>query len=69
MIVRLILLIIVCLSSCIQTELLNAPEGVVDAAQMYKKLHKPLPPRDTTEIIDTARIPIGFNPTVEDWEE
>lgn len=33
------------------------------------KPHKPLPPRDTTEVSDTARYEIGFDPSVEDWEE
>jgi hypothetical protein len=33
------------------------------------KPHKPLPPRDTTEVSDTARYEIGFDPSVEDWKE
>lgn len=28
-----------------------------------------LPPKDTISIEDTTRIPIGFNPSVEDWED
>ena len=56
---RLILLIpIVC--SCVKTEILNAPILVVDT--IITKV-------DTTEVerIDTTRIPIGFQVSVEDW--
>ena len=35
-----------------------------------KKPHKlDMPSRDTTEVNDTTRVPIGFNPSVEDWKE
>lgn len=34
-----------------------------------KLLPPPLPPRDTTVVDDTSRAKIGFNPSVEDWEE
>lgn len=44
------------------------PTVVTDTTTKAKP-HKPLPPRDTTEASDTARYEIGFNPTVEDWEE
>lgn len=62
------LLILLLLSSCISTEVLNAPEEVVEVERM-KKPHKPLPQRDTAEVDDTARYSIGFEPTVEDWDE
>lgn len=59
------------LTSCISTEVLNAPEvEQVDTVRMYKphRPHPPAPPSDTTEV-DTTRVPIGFNPSVGDWEE
>lgn len=34
---------------------------------IYKKMY--LPPKDTISIEDTTRIPIRFNPIVEDWKE
>ena len=51
-----------------KTEVLNAPtyEGI-DTAVKREKPYKPdRPPRDTTEVDDTARVPMGFNPSVED---
>ena len=54
--------------SCVKTEVLNAPtyKGI-DTAVKREKPHKPdRPPRDTTEVDDTARVPIGWNPSVED---
>lgn len=55
-------------ASCLKTEVLNAPtyEGI-DTEVKREKPHKPdRPPRDTTEVDDTARVPIGWNPSVED---
>ena len=43
-------------------------EPIVVTDTTTKKPHKPLPPRDTTEVSDTARAEIGFDPSVEDWE-
>lgn len=34
----------------------------------HRPPHPPLPPRDTTEVDDTSRVSMGWNPTVEDWE-
>jgi hypothetical protein len=48
-----------------KTEVLNAPIEQMDTV-MYKKPYKPLPPKEKE---DTARVPITFNPSVEDWEE
>lgn len=62
------LLLILLLSSCIKTEVLNAPIEQMDTV-IYRKPHKTLPPKDSTDTEDTARIPITFNPSVEDWEE
>lgn len=60
-----VLLLLLLLTSCIKTEVLNAPIEQMDTV-MYRKPHKTLPPKDTT---DTTRVPITFNPSVEDWEE
>lgn len=59
------LLIFLLLTSCIRTEIINAPIEQVDTV-MIRKSHKPLlPPIES----DTTRVQIGFNPSVEDWEE
>ena len=64
--------LILLLTSCISTEVLNAPEveqmDTVVVKKPHRPPHPPLPPRDTTEVDDTSRVGIGFNPTVEDWE-
>lgn len=53
---------ILLLTSCISTEDLNTPEvEQVDTVRMYRQ-----PPKEEP---DTSRVPIGFNPSVEDWEE
>ena len=57
------------LTSCMSTEVIGYTEPIVVTDTTTKKTHKPLPPRDTTEVSDTARAEIGFDPTVEDWEE
>lgn len=61
------------LTSCLSTEVLNAPIEHVDTVQMYKRAHKPppppVPPSDTTDVEDTTRIPISFDVSVGDWEE
>ena len=53
-----------------KTEIIGEVEQVDTV--VVKKPHKPplppLPPRDTTEVDDTSRVGIGFNPIVEDWE-
>lgn len=56
------------LTSCTSTEVIGF-EPIVVTDTTTKKPHKPLPPRDTTEVSDTARYEIGFNPKVEDWNE
>lgn len=56
------LLLILCLASCMKTEVLNAPIEQEDTVMM-RKPHKPLPPA----FDDTARVQIGFNPSVEGW--
>ena len=67
MIYRLLILLI--LTSCMSTEVIGYTEPIELADTTTKKPHKPLPPRDTTEVSDTARAEIGFDPSVEDWEE
>lgn len=52
-------------SSCMKTEVLNAPIEQVDTV-MYRKPYKPLPPKEKE---DTTRKPIEFNPSVKDWDE
>ena len=65
-----ILLILFALTSCMSTEVIGFVEPIELADTTTKaKPHKPLPPRDTTEVSDTARYEIGFDPSVEDWEE
>lgn len=59
---RLIFLLL--LTSCISTEVLNAPEVIIDTASVHKK-----PPKPPTPPKDTSRVLIGFNPSVGDWEE
>lgn len=58
-----VLLLLLLLTSCVKTEVINEAVPQIDTVLM-KKPHKPLPPRDTTE-----RVPIGFNPSVGDWDE
>lgn len=63
---RLMILLSLLLTSCVKTEVINAHIEQVDTV-VLKKPHKPpvpMPPQDTTD-----RVSIGWNPTVEDWEE
>ena len=63
------LIILLALTSCMSTEVIGFTEPIVVTDTTTKaKPHKPLPPRDTTEVSDTGRAEIGFNPSVEDWE-
>ena len=60
-----------CLSGCLKTEILGMPEAHEQLDTLSTKAHRPppKPPRDTTERQDTARVPIGWGPSVEDWDE
>ena len=52
-----------------KTDIIGEVEIQTDTVVMqkpYRPPHPPLPPRDTTEVDDTSRVGIGFNPTVED---
>ena len=63
MIVLLSLLFI--LTSCVKTEVLNVPQPMpIDTTVVLKTAEA-----DTTQRQDTARVPIGWNVSVGDWEE
>ena len=55
------LLLILLLSSCMKTEIINAPD---EKEETHCK-----PRKELVSTTDTARAPITFNPSVEDWEE
>ena len=52
-----------------KTDIIGEVEMQVDTVVVKKPHRPPLAPRDTTEVDDTSKVGIGFNPTVEDWEE
>jgi hypothetical protein len=64
-----LLLIILCLvTSCLKTEVIGyEPEQAVDTVFKEERPMPPRPPKDTTD--QDGRVPITFNPSVEDWEE
>lgn len=66
-----IMMVSVLVFSCAKTEIIGMPEAHGLQDTLSTKVHRPppKPPRDTTERQDTARVPIGWNPSVEDWEE
>ena len=61
--------------SCISTEVLGIESTIMTAidtttkSKPHKPPRPPDPPKDTTERQDTARVPIGWNPSVGDWDE
>ena len=59
------LVILLLLSSCMKTEIINEqiPEEDILPIKQRKELVI-----DTVKV-DTTRVPITFNPSVEDWEE
>lgn len=63
---RVVLASIFLLVGCCKTEIINEtmPRDIDTTAT---KVHKEFP-TDTTDRADTARVPIGWNPSVEDWE-
>ena len=66
------LFILLALTSCMSTEVIGIiPEQMdtVVVKKPHRPPHPPFPPRDTTSVDDTSRVGIGFNPTVEDWED
>lgn len=60
-----IIISIMLITSCVKTEVLNAPiEEEVVVLEKRKKPEKPVP--EKPEQTDTTRVPITFNPSVED---
>jgi hypothetical protein len=61
-----VLLLMLCFTSCLKTEVIGMPEE--EEAVEAEKRKKPFPeqPIDSTQT-DTARVAIGWNPSVEDW--
>lgn len=55
------LLILLLLTSCLKTEVVNAP--IQKDTLVYK------PRMENIEYLDTTRVPITFNPTLEDWND
>lgn len=60
------LLLLLLLTSCMKTDIINEVEPQLDTVVM-KKPHKPI--SLPIENDDTTRVEIGFNPSVEDWED
>lgn len=60
---RLALLLL--LSSCVKTEIINEQISEEDSLPVKQRKELVI---DTVKV-DTTRVPITFNPTVEDWEE
>lgn len=56
------------LTSCMKTDIINEVEPQLDTVVLMKP-HRPHNPPKPTENEDTTRVQIGFNPSVEDWEE
>jgi hypothetical protein len=64
------LILLLALTSCISTEVIGFTEPIVVTDTTTKaKPHKPVPPTPPIPPTDTGKAEIGFNPTVEDWEE
>lgn len=59
------IVVLLLLSSCMKTEIINEqiPEEYILPIKQRKELVI-----DTVKV-DTTRVPITFNPTVEDWNE
>lgn len=55
-------------TSCLKTEVINAiePEEHEAVVEKRRKPEKPMPEKPDN---DTTRVPIGFEPSVEDWNE
>lgn len=56
-----LLLYLLLLSSCLKTEVVNAP--IQKDTLVYK------PRKENIEYMDTTRVPITFTPTVQDWND
>ena len=71
-----IILVCMCISmtSCMKTEILNAPEDrcIIDTIRIKPtKTYIDTTYMNMSDSTDTTdqRVPIGFDPTVEDWDE
>ena len=62
-------LVAICVSSCISTEVIGyePPEQAVDTMAKKERPMPPRPPKDTTD--QDGRVPIGWDASVEDWDE
>lgn len=59
------ILILIFLTSCISTDMLNQ-NFEVKPVEYKQKPHRDFDSIDTLNV-DTTRVPITFNPSVEDW--
>lgn len=67
-----IFVLLLLLASCMKTEILNAPETRSIDTVFVKPTKQHIEIIDTSNVqVDTTdqRVPIGFDPTVEDWDE
>lgn len=55
------------MTSCLKTEVINATEEHEAVVEKRHKPEKPMP--EKPEQTDTTRVPIEWNPSVEDWTE
>lgn len=55
------MILLLLLTSCLKTEVVNAP--IQKDTLVYK------PRKENIEYMDTTRVPITFNPTVQDWND
>ena len=72
---RHLLLIPLLLVSCMKTEVINEHHlGLIDTTEIVSRKdtvtkRPPLSPPSPADTTESERVPIGWNPTVEDWEE
>ena len=59
-------MLLLLLMGCCKTEILNAPKLIIEQADTTKRVVRT--EADTTRI-DEPRVPMGFNPSVQDWDE
>lgn len=64
-----ILLSSLLIPSCLKTEIIGYDSVAIDTIVVKShKPHKPHNPPTPTEKPDTAKVPMGFSPSVTDWE-
>ena len=51
------------------TEVIGCTEPIELADTTTKKPHKPLPPMPPADTTNEDRVPIDWNPDVEEWEK